>query len=96
MYGACRIIAKHVRWTGDLTWSFMDCQDVAGGEVCAHRPRPARRLTQITQKHRRPQEFDVPVPNVDKTRVGHWRTDRRFVPFVTPLADDMRELGYEI
>jgi hypothetical protein len=34
---------------------------------------------------------------IDRTRVGQWKADdRRLVPYVAPLADDMRELGYEL
>ena len=32
---------------------------------------------------------------VDRSRVGQWRSDRRLLPHVGPLAADIRELGYE-
>jgi hypothetical protein len=31
---------------------------------------------------------------VDKTRVGRWKDDRRILPYIEPIAENMRELGY--
>jgi hypothetical protein len=33
---------------------------------------------------------------IDRTRVGQWKSDRRLLPHIQPLASDMRELGYDV
>jgi Sulfotransferase family len=41
--------------------------------------------------------LEIPLARVvvDESRVGRWRSDGRLLPYVAPLRDEMRELGYE-
>jgi sulfotransferase family protein len=40
----------------------------------------------------------IPLARIvmDRTRVGQWKTDQRIVPYIGPIAGDMRELGYDV
>lgn len=198
MYAACRIVAKHVRWTGDLSWDFdelhtmpidkkfeelvhnylryvlsaevpnrgwklpettlaypwiarmfpdakyvhivrdprdgllkqhkntddlrqFDVRYPKSRDVLAQRvaswkyqydivkatPRPGNFITvrfeDLVLDHEATMQklegfLDIPLARIiiDRTRVGQWKSDQRLVPYMAPLTDDMRELGYEL